>query len=76
MAVVRLILRLSSSRPRPLAAVPTLQRLVVVPCLNAHKRHVRDPPPLPITLLVLDAEEALEVPEVVGETSHNHEEES
>ena len=26
-------------------------RLVVVPCLNAHKRHVRDPPPLPITLL-------------------------
>ncbi len=29
-----------------------LLRLVVVPCLNAHKRHVRDPPPLPITLLV------------------------
>ena len=26
-------------------------RLVVVPCLNAHKRHVRDPPPFPITLL-------------------------
>ena len=25
-------------------------RLVVVPCLNAHKRHVRDPPPFPITL--------------------------
>ena len=43
MAVVRLILRLSSSRPRPLAAVPALLRLVVVPCLNAHKRHVRDP---------------------------------
>jgi hypothetical protein len=43
MAVVRLILRLSSSRPRLLAAVPTLLRLVVVPCLNAHKRHVRDP---------------------------------
>ena len=42
MAVVRLILRLSSSRPRPLAAVPALLRLVVVPCLNAHKRHVRD----------------------------------
>ena len=30
MAVVRLILRLSSSRPRPLAAVPALLRLVVV----------------------------------------------
>ena len=29
MAVVRLILRLSSSRPRPLAAVPALLRLVV-----------------------------------------------
>ena len=43
MAVVRLILRLSSSRPRPLAAVPALLRLVVGPCLNAHKRHVRDP---------------------------------
>ena len=43
MAVVRLILRLSSSRPRPLAAVPALLRLVVAPCLNAHKRHVRDP---------------------------------
>ena len=39
----RLILRLSSSRPRPLAAVPALLRLVLVPCLNAHKRHVRDP---------------------------------
>ena len=26
-------------------------RLVVDPCLNAHKRHVRDPPPFPITLL-------------------------
>jgi hypothetical protein len=26
-------------------------RLVVGPCLNAHKRHVRDPPPFPITLL-------------------------
>ena len=26
-------------------------RLIVVPCLNAHKRHVRDPPPSPITLL-------------------------
>ena len=50
MAVVRLILRLSSSRPRPLAAVPALLRLVVVPRLNAHKRHVRDPPPFPITL--------------------------
>ena len=35
MAVVRLILRLSSSE--------SLLRLVVVPCLNAHKRHVRDP---------------------------------
>ena len=45
------ILRLSSSRPRPLAAVPALLRLVVVPCLNAHKRHVRDPPPFRITLL-------------------------
>ena len=45
-----MILRLSSSRPRPLAAVPALLRLVVVPCLNAHKRHVRDPPPFPITL--------------------------
>ena len=43
MAVVRLILRLSSSRPRLLAAVPALLRLVVVPCLNAHKHHVRDP---------------------------------
>ena len=43
MAVVRLILRLSSSRPRPLAAGPALLRLVVLPCLNAHKRHVRDP---------------------------------
>jgi len=42
-AVVRLILRLSSSRPRPLAAVPAMLRLVVGPCLNAHKRHVRDP---------------------------------
>ena len=51
MAVVRLILRLSSSRPRPSAAVPALLRLVVGPCLNAHKRHVRDPPPFPITLL-------------------------
>ena len=50
MAVVRLILRLSSSRLRPLAAVPALLRLAVVPRLNAHKRHVRDPPPLPITL--------------------------
>jgi len=48
---VRLILRLSSSRPRPLAAVPALLRLVVVPCLNAHKRPVRDPPPFSITLL-------------------------
>jgi hypothetical protein len=28
-------------------------RLVVGPCLNAHKRHVRDPPPFPITLLRL-----------------------
>jgi len=26
-----------------LAAVPALLRLVVLPCLNAHKRHVRDP---------------------------------
>jgi hypothetical protein len=40
---VRLIRRLSSSRPRPLAVVPALLRLVVGPCLNAHKRHVRDP---------------------------------
>ena len=76
MAVVRLILRLSSSRPRPLAAVPALLRLVVVPCLNAHKRHVRDPPPFPITLLVLDAEEALEVPEVVDQASRNNDEET
>ena len=60
MAVVRLILRLSSSRPRPLAAVPALLRLVVVPCLNAHKRHGRDPPPFPITLL----DQALVVSEV------------
>ncbi len=29
-------------------------RLVVVSCLNAHKRHVRDPPPFPITLLGYD----------------------
>ena len=27
-------------------------RLVVVPCLNPHKRRVRDPPPFPITLLI------------------------
>jgi len=26
-------------------------RLVVGPCLNAHKHHVRDPPPFRITLL-------------------------
>ncbi len=26
-------------------------RLVVVPCLTAHTRHGRDPPPSPITLL-------------------------
>ena len=43
MAVVRLILCLSSSRPRPLAAVPALLRLVVVPCLNAHKRGAPTP---------------------------------
>ena len=36
MAVVRLILRLSSLGV-------ALLRLVVGPCLNAHKRHVRDP---------------------------------
>ena len=35
MAVVRLILRLSSSE--------SLLCLVVVPWLNAHKRHVRNP---------------------------------
>ena len=43
MAVVRLILRLSSSRPRPLAAVPALLHLVVGPCLNAHKRGAPTP---------------------------------
>ena len=32
-----------TGRPRPSAAVPALLRLVVVPCLNAHKRPVRDP---------------------------------
>jgi hypothetical protein len=37
--------------PASLLLGVAMLRLVVVPCLNAHKRHVRDPPPLPITLL-------------------------
>ena len=37
--------------PPPSAAVPARLRLLVVPCLNARKRHVRGPPPFPITLL-------------------------
>ena len=30
--------------PPPSAAVPARLRLLVVPCLNARRRHVRDPP--------------------------------
>ena len=39
----RLIRRLSSSRPRPLAAVPALLSLVIVPRLSAHKRGAPTP---------------------------------
>jgi hypothetical protein len=38
-------------------------RLVVGPCLNAHKHHVRDSPPFPITLL----EQRLDEPPIHGD---------
>ena len=47
--------------PASLLLGVALLRLVVVPCLNAHKRHVRDPPPLPITLLEYYTEDKAKV---------------
>ena len=46
-----------------------LLRLVVVPCLNAHKRHVRDPPPFPITLLECLPDAEMDLKTTQGETT-------